>query len=137
VLVRFVAVEAGRPLDIGVVADGHRADGHGGQVVADWQPGGVVGKGEGDRPVPVVEADQGLPMTACERVHAHGSDPVGGPVLDLAWRQCRVPVSDRGEVPQQGPDLAGGSADDGACEYLRHGSLLSLVYWPGSAVISR
>ena len=48
VLVGLVAVEPGRPLDVGVIGQGDRPGGDRGRVRADGQPGRVIGEGEGD-----------------------------------------------------------------------------------------
>src|SRR6266567_2186080 len=128
VLVRFVAVELRRPLDIRVITKCDRTGDHRGNVPADRQPGGVVAERERDGPVLVVEADQGLPVIAWEREDPDAPDPVGRPVLDLARRQRRVPASDGGEVSQQGPHLADWRADHGAREYLRHVNLLGDIW---------
>src|SRR6266496_928199 len=124
-LVRFVAVELRRPLDIRVITKGDRTGDHRGNVPADRQPGGVIAERERDGPVLVVQADQGLPVIAREREDPDAPDPVGRAVLDLARRQRRVPVPDGGEVPQQGPHLADRGADHGAREDLRHVNLLA------------
>jgi hypothetical protein len=90
VLVRLVAVEPRGPLDVSVIAHGDRTDRDRGCVGADGQSGGVVAERERDSPVLIVELDQGLPVTARERVDPHASDPVRGPALDLGRRQRRV-----------------------------------------------
>ena len=41
---------------------------------------------------------RGFPVTAGEREDPDAADAVGGPVLDLARRQGRVPVADGSEV---------------------------------------
>src|SRR6266487_3222462 len=122
-LVRFVAVELRRPLDIRVITKCDRTGDHRGNVPADRQPGGVIAERERDGPVLVVQADQGLPVIAREREDPDAPDPVGRAVLDLARRQRRVPVPDGGEVSQQGPHLANWSADHCAREDLRHVNL--------------
>src|SRR6185312_11060978 len=124
VLVGLVAVEPGRPLDVGVIGQGDRPGGDRGRVGADGQSGRVIGEGEGNPPLLVIERDQGFPVTAGLREDPHAADAVGGAVLDLGRRERRVPVPDGGEVPQQGPDLAGRGADHRALRYLWHVSLL-------------
>src|SRR5690349_21195560 len=124
VLVGLVAVEPGRPFDVGVIGQGDRPGGDRGRVRADRQSGRVVGEGEGNPPLLVVERDQRLPVTAGLGEDPHAADAVGGTVLDLGRRQRRVPVPDGGEVPQQCPDLAGRGADHRALRYLWHVSLL-------------
>ena len=91
ILVGLVAVEPRGPLDVRVTGQGDWPDGDHGGVGADGQSGRVVGEGERDPPLLIVERDQGFPVTAREGVDPDAADPVGGAVLDLGRRQRRVP----------------------------------------------
>src|SRR5215472_6870232 len=98
----------------------------------------MIGEGERDPPLLIVEPGQGLPVTAGQREDPDAAHTVRGAVLDLGRRQRRVPVPDGGEVPQQGPDLADRAAYHCALRYLRHVSLLAGARtWTAASVSSR